>query len=70
MTTNVPVHTADNQWTQFASFPQFLEGVGRIDQISPAKTHRATKIAGVTRGGDEGGWRDGVDAAPQTGGVQ
>ena len=46
---NVPVRTAYNQWTQFESFPQFMEGVERIDQISPTKTHWVTKIAGVTR---------------------
>ena len=46
---HVPVRTAYNQWTQFESFPQFMEGVERIDQISPTKTHWVTKIAGVTR---------------------
>ena len=46
---HVPVRTAYNQWTQFESFPQFMEGVERIDQISPTTTHWVTKIAGVTR---------------------
>jgi uncharacterized membrane protein len=46
---NVPVSTAYNQWTQFESFPKFMEGVERIDQLSPTKTHWVTKIAGVTR---------------------
>ncbi len=46
---HVPVRTAYNQWTQFESFPQFMEGVERIDQISPTKTHWVTKIAGVQR---------------------
>jgi uncharacterized membrane protein len=57
MTTNVlhsidvavPVSTAYNQWTQFESFPQFMAGVERIDQITPTKTHWVTKIAGVER---------------------
>lgn len=57
MTTNVlhsidvavPVSTAYNQWTQFESFPQFMDGVERIDQITPTKTHWVTKIAGVER---------------------
>ena len=44
---DVPVRTAYNQWTQFESFPQFMEGVERIDQLSPTKTHWVTKIAGV-----------------------
>ena len=57
MTTNVthstdvavPVGTAYNQWTQFTSFPQFMDGVERIDQITPTRTHWVTKIAGVQR---------------------
>ena len=46
---NVPVSTAYNQWTQFESFPKFMEGVERIDQLSPTKTHWVTRIAGVQR---------------------
>jgi uncharacterized membrane protein len=46
---DVPVSTAYNQWTQFESFPQFMEGVDRIDQVSPTKTHWVTSIAGVNR---------------------
>jgi uncharacterized membrane protein len=57
MTTNVldsidvavPVGTAYNQWTQFESFPRFMEGVERIDQVTPTRTHWVTKIAGVQR---------------------
>src|SRR5689334_9845840 len=46
---DVPVSTAYNQWTQFESFPKFMGGVERIDQLSPTKTHWVTKIAGVER---------------------
>lgn len=46
---SVPVSTAYNQWTQFESFPRFMEGVERIDQVSPTKTHWVTKIAGIQR---------------------
>jgi uncharacterized membrane protein len=46
---DVPVGTAYNQWTQFESFPHFMEGVERIDQLSPTKTHWVTRIAGVQR---------------------
>ncbi|WP_214404656.1 SRPBCC family protein [Pseudonocardia lacus] len=57
MTTNVlhsidvqvPVSTAYDQWTQFESFPRFMEGVERIDQVSDTRTHWVTKIAGVQR---------------------
>ena len=45
----VPVGTAYNQWTQFESFPQFMEGVDRIDQTSPTMTHWVTSIGGVSR---------------------
>ena len=46
---DVPVSTAYNQWTQFESFPQFMEGVDRIDQTSDRMTHWVTSIGGVTR---------------------
>jgi len=57
MTTNVthstdvavPVGTAYNQWTQFTSFPQFMDGVERIDQLTPTRTHWVTNVAGVRR---------------------
>ncbi|GLX34208.1 hypothetical protein Sros01_02810 [Streptomyces roseochromogenus] len=29
---DVPVRTAYDQWTQFESFPQFMDGVARIEQ--------------------------------------
>ncbi|CAL9553163.1 SRPBCC family protein [Saccharothrix sp. NPDC042600] len=45
----VPVQTAYNQWTQFESFPEFMEGVERIDQVTATRTHWVTKIGGVER---------------------
>ncbi|MGI5169619.1 SRPBCC family protein [Spirillospora sp. CA-253888] len=45
----VPVRTAYNQWTQFEDFPHFMEGVERIEQRTPTRTHWVTKIAGVKR---------------------
>jgi uncharacterized membrane protein len=45
----VPVRTAYDQWTQFESFPQFMEGVERVDQITDTRTHWVTKIGGVQR---------------------
>lgn len=45
----VPVSTAYNQWTQFESFPHFMEGVEDVEQVSDTWTHWRTKIAGVTR---------------------
>ncbi|WP_069735003.1 SRPBCC family protein [Streptomyces sp. EN27] len=45
----VPVSAAYNQWTQFESFPQFMEGVERIEQRTQTLTRWKTKIAGVER---------------------
>jgi uncharacterized membrane protein len=46
---DVPARTAYNQWTQFESFPQFMEGVDRVDQTSDTTTHWLTSIGGVSR---------------------
>ncbi|WP_171172154.1 SRPBCC family protein [Streptomyces sp. I05A-00742] len=45
----VPVTTAYNQWTQFEDFPQFMEGVERIEQRTPTLTHWVTSTDGVRR---------------------
>jgi uncharacterized membrane protein len=45
----VPVTTAYNQWTQFESFPQFMDGVESIRQIDDTHSHWVTKVAGVER---------------------
>ncbi|MEU6060850.1 SRPBCC family protein [Streptomyces sp. NPDC047097] len=45
----VPVRTAYNQWTQFESFPEFMEGVERIEQRSDTLTHWVTKVDGAVR---------------------
>jgi uncharacterized membrane protein len=45
----VPVNRAYNQWTQFESFPEFMEGVEDVRQLSETQTHWVTKVAGVTR---------------------
>lgn len=46
---NVPVSTAYNQWTQFESFPHFMEGVEQVRQTDDTHTHWVTKIGGVER---------------------
>ncbi|MFF8103210.1 SRPBCC family protein [Streptomyces sp. NPDC016640] len=46
---DVPVRTAYNQWTQFESFPEFMEGVERIEQRTDTLTHWVTKVGGVER---------------------
>jgi uncharacterized membrane protein len=49
VTVDVPLHTAYNQWTQFESFPTFMEGVEEVRQIDDTHVHWKAKIAGVTR---------------------
>ena len=46
---NVPVTTAYNQWTQFESFPQFMDGVEEIRQVSDTVTHWTVKVGGAKR---------------------
>ncbi len=46
---NVPIKVAYDQWTQFEEFPQFMEGVESVRQVSDTRTHWSTEIAGVKR---------------------
>jgi len=46
---HVPIRTAYNQWTQFESFPQFMDGVESVRQIDDRHTHWVTSVAGVRR---------------------
>ncbi|MFI8963029.1 SRPBCC family protein [Streptomyces sp. NPDC053493] len=45
----VPVRAAYDQWTQFETFPRFMEGVERIEQRTDRLTHWVTEIGGVRR---------------------
>ena len=45
----VPVATAYDQWTQFESFPKFMEGVQQVRQLDDTHLHWKAEIAGVTR---------------------
>lgn len=46
---DVPIATVYNQWTQFESFPQFMDGVESIHQIDDTHTHWKTKVGGIER---------------------
>jgi uncharacterized membrane protein len=46
---NVPVRTAYDQWTQFESFPQFMEGVEKVVQLDDKTLEWTAKIAGDTK---------------------
>jgi uncharacterized membrane protein len=45
----VPVSTAYNQWTQFESFPRFMNGVESVVQSGPTHSRWRTRIGGVER---------------------
>ena len=46
---NVPIRTAYDQWTQFESFPEFMDGVESVTQLDDTHLHWKAEIAGVTR---------------------
>jgi len=45
----VPVSTAYNQWTQFETFPQFMDGIERVEQKDDKHLHWTAKISGDKR---------------------
>lgn len=45
---DVPVRTAYDQWTQFESFPQFMEGVKEVRQLDDTHLHWKAEIGGKT----------------------
>jgi len=46
---NVPVSVAYNQWTQFESFPQFMDGVKRVMQTDDTHLVWTAEIGGEER---------------------
>ena len=46
---DVPVRTAYDQWTQFESFPMFMEGVEKVEQLDDTTLRWTAEIAGQTR---------------------
>ena len=64
---DVPVSTAYDQWTQFASLPRFLDGVESITQFGDTRTRWKVSITGQVRefesqGTESGARRGDVDA--------
>ena len=43
------VRTVYNQWTQFEDFPEFMEGIKRVDQKDDKRLHWEADIAGSER---------------------
>lgn len=46
---DAPISRVYNLWTHFESFPSFMSGVERIDQLTATDLHWKVKIAGVER---------------------
>ena len=44
-----PLNKVYNQWTQFETFPRFMDGVDEIRQIDDTHLHRHARIPGVDR---------------------
>ena len=48
---DVPVRVAYDQWTQFESFPQFMDGIEEVRQFDDTHLHwRATSAATTSSG--------------------
>src|SRR5437660_8200385 len=43
---NAPLRAVYNQWTQFETFPAFMEGVEEVKQLDDKRLHWKAKIAG------------------------
>ena len=46
---DVPVRVAYDQWTQFESFPRFMEGVETVEQLDDTTLRWTAEIAGVKK---------------------
>lgn len=45
---NVPVRTAYDQWTQFESFPNFMDSVKQVSQLDDTNLHWVAELGGNT----------------------
>jgi uncharacterized membrane protein len=45
----VPVRVAYDQWTQFESFPRFMDGVERVVQVDDKTLEWTARVAGVVK---------------------
>jgi len=48
ITVDAPVRSVYDQWTQFESFPQFMDGVKEVRQEGDTRLHWKAQIAGKT----------------------
>jgi len=45
----VPIRVAYDQWTQFETFPEFMEGVDEVRQLDDTRLHWVADVAGQQR---------------------
>ena len=45
----VPLRAVYDQWTQFEDFPQFMEGIESVTQLTDRRLHWVAEISGVRR---------------------
>jgi hypothetical protein len=48
----LPVRTVYNQWTMFEEFPRFMEGIERVEQLTPERLHWTARVGGQRRAWD------------------
>lgn len=46
---DVPVTVAYDQWTQFATFPKFMEAVQSVEQVTDTRNRWTVEVGGATR---------------------
>src|SRR5438874_217637 len=44
-----PLETVYNQWTQFEDFPQFMEGIREVQQLSDERLHWVADVGGARK---------------------
>jgi uncharacterized membrane protein len=49
---DVPVDVAYDQWTQFESFPRFMEGVKEVEQVDDKRLRWTAEVGGQERSWD------------------
>jgi len=46
---DVPVRTAYDQWTQFESFPEFMDGIKQVRQLDDRTLEWVADVAGTEK---------------------
>ncbi len=49
ITVDAPIDTVYGQWTQFESFPTFMEGIDKVDQVDDRTLDWTASVAGRTK---------------------